>query len=87
MNESFERLYKRKNLSKEQRELVERAMERHKKYGFDFPKGWYVDLYKHACGHWEILQIPRKEDREDTKRHAREHMCTRCTCNIGKNFI
>jgi len=28
------------------------------KYGIDFCEGWHVGIYKHICGHWEILQSP-----------------------------
>lgn len=24
----------------------------------DFRNGWHVGIYKHACGHWEVLQSP-----------------------------
>lgn len=50
----------------------------------DFVDDWYVDIYKRACGHWEVLQSPiyAGETKESTKAAikliAAKNKCTRC---------
>ncbi len=62
------------------------------KHDIDFCAGWHVGIYKHACGHWEILQSPiygkhklvdgrpysaADADRE-LRRESANSVCTRC---------
>jgi hypothetical protein len=56
----------------------------------DFVEDWYVDIYKHACGHWEVLQTPVYAGRtiEETKAEmdaeSAKRKCTSCVCNWGR---
>lgn len=38
----------------------------------DFCDGWHVGIYKHACGHWEVLQAPIYKAREDGSHYTAE---------------
>jgi len=53
----------------------------------DFCEGWLVEIYKHACGHWEILQHPVSfqcstpaEIKARLTLDATTRRCTRCLC-------
>lgn len=81
MNASFEKLSQRKNLTKEEKEIISNCREMNKRHGFDFVEGWEVDIYKHKCGHREILQHPPKATtKKQMHEEALKRVCTRCTC-------
>lgn len=53
-----------------------------------FVDDWYVNIYKHACGHWEVLQTPvyAGETEESTKvvmiNESAKRKCTSCVSDI-----
>lgn len=68
-----------KNAWESQRETLER-------YSIVFCDSWYVDIYKQACGHWEILQSPIRPGETAASVRARlleessKRQCTKCIC-------
>lgn len=82
MNESFELLSRRKNLTKEEKAMIEDCRRRNARHGFDFQKGWTVDFYKHKCGHKELLQHTKAFTKKSMKEDALTRKCTRCTINF-----
>ena len=83
MNESFEALARRKNLTKEEKAMIDECRRRNAKYGFDFQAGWTVDFYKHKCGHKELLQHPKTRTKKAVREDALTHKCTMCTINFA----
>ena len=45
----------------------------------DFVDGWYVGIFKQACGHWEVLQDPFGNVVELIA-ESLKRKCTRCVC-------
>lgn len=84
MNKSFDMLLKRKNLTNDEKELIREciASNRHN----EFYPNWCVDIYKHKCGHKEIIQHPRIYTKVSIKRDALTHGCSKCMekSNVGR---
>lgn len=74
-----------KAITEEEKQAWEERREQLSK--IDFVADWYVDIYKHACGHWEILQSPvyAGQTPQITKsrmvEESSKRKCTRCVCN------
>lgn len=52
--------------SQEERDAWESWRDRLESRRLDFCAGWHVGIYKHACGHWEVLQHPIFKNHDGT---------------------
>jgi hypothetical protein len=69
--------------TEEERKKWEEVKEMHEKYGFDFMDGWYVNIYKQKCGHYEILQTSRlgrtdEEIKQHMTKESAQRTCSNC---------
>ena len=81
LNKSFDILLRRKNLTIDEKVLLKECIEsgRYK----EFYPNWHVDIYKHKCGHKEIIAHPRLFTKVAVKQDALRHKCSKCS--VGDN--
>lgn len=85
MNESFEKVMKRKHLTMEEKSIISRYIDLNRTTGFDFEPRWVVDVYRYGCGHKDIIQHPKIHSKAYIKEKALKSKCPECMDRLTLN--